>query len=140
MTLKEACHREIIELHQFFEDWFKGTLAQTEANFDRFAHVMGEGFVIISPDGRVTEREPLLTGLWQSHGIWQEKGDGRIWIQNIHLRQQTQNLALATYEEWQAVSGEQTARLSSVLFARQPDLPNGVAWLHVHETWLPPQP
>ena len=35
------------------------------------------------------------------------------------------------YNSWQ------NGRLSSVLLQIQPDLPNGLLWLYVHETWLP---
>jgi hypothetical protein len=47
---------------------------------------------------------------------------------------------LCTYEEWQTDrhgDGVETGRLSTVLFREAPDAPGGVAWLHVHETWLP---
>ena len=44
-------------------------------------------------------------------------------------------LALATYEEWQEIDGKINARLSTVLLRAKADAPNGVEWLHVHETW-----
>ena len=45
--------------------------------------------------------------------------------------------ALVMYEEWHSLKGEESARLSTVLFEKRAGAPNGVAWLHVHETWLP---
>ena len=61
----------------------------------------------------------------------------RIWIEGFQLRLVSGNLALATYEEWQEVEGQVTARLSSALFQRKENTPNGLVWLHVHETRLP---
>jgi hypothetical protein len=47
------------------------------------------------------------------------------------------DILLVTYEEWQQSGDQTTARLSTALFRDKPDAPNGLEWLHVHETWLP---
>lgn len=83
--MKTQCETEIIELHQFFEDWFSGRLKNSDAAFRRFEGVMAEGF---------------------------------------------------TYEEWQDTGQGERGRISSVLFRRRERAPNGVEWLHVHETWI----
>lgn len=130
----EQCKREIGELHDFFEVWFTGALANTDEQFARFADVMAEGFAIISPSGALSERPALFAGLRAAHG---RQPGLRIWTQNHQLRHQAGNLALLTYEEWQTTAvGETTARSSTVLFQTQVGAPNGVVWLHVHETWL----
>ena len=56
-----AYHTEIVELHQFFVDWFCGTLPQTEATFHRFSGVMADEMHIISPDGQI-----LASGSWDN--------------------------------------------------------------------------
>lgn len=129
----EQCKAEICELHDFFQAWFTGALADTNENFARFAAVMAEGFAIISPGGVLTERPALLTGL---RAAYQRQPSIRIWTQNHQLRHQVGDLALLTYEEWQESEAGTTARLSTVLFQTQADTPNGVVWLHVQETWL----
>jgi len=60
----------------------------------------------------------------------------RIWIKTVRLRQQIKDLSLATYEEWQELERQTTARLSSMLFQGAQSTPNGLKWLHVHETWI----
>ena len=132
--MENRCQQEIVELHQFFQDWFTGVLLADDAAFARFSQVLGDTFIIISPDGRALSRNPLLESLRGMHGA--HKGQ-RIWIENVQLRHQADNLALVTYEEWQEVAENKTGRLSTVLFQVKPDTPNGLEWLHVHETWLP---
>ena len=133
--IADAPHeREIIELHDFFEAWLGGTLSDTSENFARFVNVMGASFNIIGPDGSMTAHESLTERLRSAHGA---RPGLKIWIENIHLCQQHGDLILATYEEWQEHGGETKARLSSVLFRAKPGAPNGLEWLHVHETWLP---
>lgn len=127
------CKAEICELHDFFQAWFSGTLANTDEHFARFAGVMADGFAIISPNGALAERPALLTGLRAAHG---RQPGIRIWTQNHQLRHQVGDLALLTYEEWQVNEAKTTARLSTGLFQTQAGTPNGVVWLHVQETWL----
>jgi hypothetical protein len=132
--MEETCRREIEELHQFFQDWFNGALPESEAAFARFADVMDPAFEMVAPDGRVTTLPLLLPALRQRYNAWE---NGRIHIKNVRLHWQKGAVLLATYEEWQAVDGVENGRFSSVLFQLQPDLANGLLWLHVHETWLP---
>ncbi len=50
-------------------------------------------------------------------------------------------IVLATYEEWQkgALNSKppNNGRVSSAVFLKDRSRPNGLMWLHVHETWLP---
>ena len=129
------CELEVLELHRFFQRWFLGELAKTNVEFGRFAEVMAEGFAIVSPRGTLTEREALAEGLKAAHGSWKA---GRIWIENLKVRRVAGESALVTYEEWQQTGADPRGRLSSAWFRRRAGLPNGVEWLHVHETWLDP--
>ena len=133
--MEKIVRKEVVELHAFFVDWFRGRLPQTTAAFARFAAVMAAGFYIVSPPGRLRERAPLLEGLWQAHGQWRANG-GTIEIRNVVLRGDDAKI-WATYEEWQAVNGEERGRLSSVLFSIDKTAPNDLVWHLVHETWLP---
>lgn len=124
---------EIIQLHQFFQDWYNNQLTPTDDNFERCAGVLAQDFVIIFPSGEVVHCKPLLDELRKAHN---SREGMRIWIKNVQLLHQTGNIILATDEEWQEIDGQVTARLSSVLFQEAQSTPNGVRWLHVHETWI----
>ena len=53
--------QEIIDLHQYFEDWFTGKLEKTVSNAARLANVMAQDFHTIASDGRITARDALLS-------------------------------------------------------------------------------
>ena len=138
--MTEAVGRaEIDELHRFLVGWLGGTLPRTEAAFAAFASVLAPDFAIVSPRGVVTERAALLGELEAAHGV--HGGPGKafaIRIENVVLRHDGDGLALFTYEEWQEIGGAAAnARISTVLFGRDAAAPNGLVWLHLHETWLP---
>jgi len=126
--------REIVELHQFFEDWFTGRLANTDAVFARFADSMAPDFHLVNPSGRLTARPALITGLRGAYNTWDE---GRIWIENVEFRGTYDAISIVTYEEWQAIGEAEGGRLSTVMFKAAASTANGLLWLHVHETWLP---
>ncbi len=134
--MESACRKEIVQLHQFFEDWYHGRMEYSDVNFSRMADVMAEPFTIIFPSGSQHRREDTLRMVREGYGRWQDSAN-RIWIENVVLCWQEEDVCLLTYEEWQETDGEMTARLSSVLFRSQAETPNGLVWLHVHETWLP---
>ena len=135
--LEERCRREIVELHQFFEDWFNGALPDEDAAYARFADVLAESFVIVGPEGIPGERAPLLEGLRKAHGRSKQGGTSRIWIEDIVLHHAEGDLAFLRYIEWQNLAGKLRGRQSSVLFREREGMPNGLEWLHVHETWVP---
>lgn len=137
--MRERCDKEVVELHQFFQDWFNGVLKNDDDAFHRFDGVMADDFQIIPPDAATTQREVLVERLRGAHGAWADRGDepGRIWIENLSVRRSFGDWAIVTYEEWQTVNGDTRGRLSTVIFGRREDTPNGLEWLHVHEVWLP---
>ncbi|MCG8351292.1 MAG: hypothetical protein MI924_26265 [Chloroflexales bacterium] len=127
--MEERCHSEIVELHQFFQDWFNAVISDTDAEFDRFADVVASTFAIVSPAGKLQERAPLLAGLRAAYG----KSPGiRIWIEDVRLCFQENDIAIVTYAEWQQLGEAITARLSTALFRERSGPPNGLEWLHVH--------
>ena len=131
--MESSCRDEVIQLHQFFEEWLGGTLVKTQTNYERLTAVINPEFQIISPDGEMTATAPLLAGLWQAHD---SRPGFRLWVKEVAVRLLSPQLALTTYEEWQEIEGKVTARVSTAVFKQKANTPNGVEWLHVHETWL----
>ena len=131
--MKAQYATEIQELHQFFQDWFTGAIAQTEENFARVTSGISEQFALIAPDGTLAEYPTVVEWL---RGGYRSRPNFRLWTDKIVVRHQTNGLALATYEEWQEIDGKINARLSTTLLRAKADAPNGVEWLHVHETWI----
>lgn len=72
-------------------------------------------------------------GTRQAHG---SQPGLTIEIKDVQLREAGEELVAGTYEEWQSGEEKEDGRLSTVLFRKTPEAPNGLRWLHVHETWL----
>lgn len=136
VPMGEGCRREVFELHRFFEEWFDGRVADDEATFARVADALGEGFLLVSPDGTREPRERVIGDLRAAYGRWTEEHPGRIWIEDVEVRYSDPDRALVVYVEWQESGGVTRGRISSALFGRSGDAPNGVVWLHLQETWL----
>lgn len=131
----ELCPREITQLHQFFQSWFNGEIDDTDDQYDRLEHVLASEFVLITPEGMENERSRLIRGLRSAHG-GNRDNPVKIWVEDIRCRHHEGNVAVFTYHEWQEKKGDKKGRLSTVLFRRKDEIPEGVEWLHVHETWL----
>ncbi len=125
-------HQEVIDLHQFFQDWFRAELPKTEEAFNRFSKVMHSSFHIISPRGQMASREQIVSALFNAHG---QSPTVKIWIEKAQLHFEGEKQLIVTYHEMQTVDGDETDRISTAVFQHDPDGPNQLTWLHVHETW-----
>ena len=123
---------EIVELHEFFEEWFGGENPPDNAN--RFETVLSPEFRLISPHGTVHSRTDIIDAVRSGKS---SRLGVEIRVRSPELRFERGDIIVATYEELQRGDDLLTARLSTVVFELNDSLPNGLSWLHVHETWLP---
>ena len=135
-TMEEQCRREVLELHRFFQDWFNAARPDEDASFARFEKVLAADFEIIGPGGELVNRDTVLQAVRGGHGRDPER-KFRIEIRNMESRTVADGVVLVTYEEHQADATGTRAWLSSAVFRMRAEMPNGVEWVHVQETFLP---
>ena len=128
-----ACEREVVDLHAWFERWFRGVEASDGKSFERVASALSPEFVMITPTGRRTERAQVLESLKSAHAS--KPADFEIRIANFEVRWALHDAGLVVYEEHQTSAGTETKRISSALLRMDPSTPHGVVWLHLQETW-----
>lgn len=135
---REQCEKEIVDLHRFFESWFKSSVEKNQDVFQRLGLVLHEDFSLVFPNGELIDRQGVLDRVFRAHGL--ESANPRyfrIWIDKIQCRYESQDRCLMTFEEWHEDNGSISARISSAWFQSLKEMPNEVQWLHLHETWLP---
>ena len=130
--LEQRCEAEIVELHQFFGDWFSAS-EESSIDFDRFAEVLAPDFTMVGPDGRLVEARELLAALREARG---SKPGLRIWIDSVRVLHRSGDMTVALYEERQKSDGVEKLRVSTAIFRDSEANPNGLEWLHVQEKWL----
>jgi hypothetical protein len=111
-------------------------MAQNEANFARFTGATAKDFHLVSPAGAMADRTQAEAWIWEMHNT---RPDWRLWVEKVQVTAQRAGFWIVTYEEWQESPAGRTVRFSSALLEEAPAAPNGLRWLHVHETWLPAQ-
>lgn len=131
-------HAEIMAMHAFFVQWFTGSVANDDDVFAQgFARRFDPGFVMISPGGEVWPLAQLTKSMRTRHG---SNPAFRLEIREVVLRRELDSLFVATFEEWQrnATRGPSSnGRIVTVLLQTDRVAPGGLAWLHLHECWLP---
>ena len=132
-ALLDEVRNEIVELHNFFTEWFNGT-AESEQLEERLISRLHSDFVYVPPEGTLLKREHLADGFQRGFG---SNKDFRIQIRDVVVRHGMGNRVLATYTEWQVgakLSGQvNNARVTTVLL----EMGQPITWLHIQETWLP---
>lgn len=130
--------KEIIDLHKFFEQWFKAEIENNDKTFARLENVLKKEFLLIMPSGAISTRDELLKNLRE--GYSSHKDDEipyKLWVQNIKCRYIETDVCVMIYEEWGEVHGKTNARISTAIFHRNENCVNKVEWVHVHEVFIP---
>ncbi|PSP72075.1 hypothetical protein BRC86_13315 [Halobacteriales archaeon QS_3_64_16] len=122
--------REVRRLHEVIEAWFRGETDDLEP----FSEALASEFELISPDGIVSDREAVLTGLRGGHG---DDPELTIAIRNVEHRTTAGEWHPVRYEEHQSTDGGSTGRVSTAALRERTDAPAGLSWIHLQETWLP---
>lgn len=137
IDLARRARLEIEELHRFFVEWLCGTCANSDAAWSRAGGVLDPRFRWIGPDATCLSREGLTSALRSQHGSLASPAVFEIWIENFACDAVVGDVVVASYEEWQRRDSGVRGRHSSVIFVSNEAAPQGLAWLRVHETWLP---
>lgn len=134
MHVKDLIAKEIIGLHQFFENWYSAKVDNTSAIFDRFNSVLHENFMLISPSGDRLTKPKLLELIQIEYGKFQTFKNFSISIEDIDYRFIGNDMSLVTYKEIGNSENGPTQSIITAVFRRNPELINNVEWLHIHET------
>lgn len=119
-------------MHDVIEAWF------TEGeDLAAFADALAPEFRIVSPDGTTRHREAVVTSMEGAAGVHAgEDPPFVVEVREATLRESAGDRHLVTYEEHQRIESEWEARTSSVWLREDAEAPGGLAWVHLHETWL----
>ena len=126
----ENIEKEITELHQFFESWYRGNIENSERSFSRLADVLAAEFALITPDGHVVERKQLLDLMRTEYAT---KPEIKIWVENCQLRFSDQNVFVVIYEEHGIDKDRKQESLITAVFRKNQKQVNGLEWVHIHE-------
>ena len=132
--MRAPTEREIHDLHTFFEAWYRGTIEDTDGSFGRLENVLAPEFTLITSDGYVVPREQLLPLMRAEYAT---KPEIEMWVEAVQLRLASGEIVLATYEEHGRTTNGTRSTLITALLRRNPETPNGVEWVHIHEVRLP---
>lgn len=136
--MDDRCRAEVHELHRFFADWFTGRVPFGDNELRRVRDVLHPEFEIITPAGRILDRDRLLDVLRRGYGTRSAATGFAIRVDGYRGRPLGAGVHLVRYEEWQKEpDGGARGRLSTALFREWPGTPNEVQWMHLHEVGLP---
>ena len=137
MTAEDISHRadrEVRELHAFFQAWFTGRVPKSRECFARVELAWPTHFTMVTPQRVRMESAALLDSTFEQHGKYPGLN---IRIEKLCvMHSPNSGVAVAVYEEWHMDESENEGRLCSATLVNQPEAPNGVQWLHIHESVL----
>ena len=124
--------KEVEELHEFFGKWYRSQVLKEAIS--RVSDVLADEFHIVTPEGHIIERDRLLQMLESRHG---SMSDMEMQVEDIRLRFNEGGVIIVTYQEWGQTGKYSKRTMISAVLRSHPDKPNGLEWLHVHESLMP---
>ena len=141
-TLTERVRTEVETLHSFLERWLNGSMPKSREDFNRdFVDCVDAEFINVQPAGVSLSASELIEPIFNGHGA---SPDFRMRVRNVAIRRtfDNDNVVLATYDEYQRGARNsalaENARASTALMLDRGNA-RRFRWLHIHETWLPPE-
>lgn len=130
---EDLYRKEVLELHQFLNDWLKGEVPKGSGRPERFAQALAEDLCVIHPSGKRGTKADAVRAFSAAYG---EKPPGyALEIGRVETRMIGEGLCLATYEERHR--GEPgRARVATALLRSRAD-GRGIEWLFLQETLAP---
>lgn len=129
MSTRAAVEREIVEVHEFFEQHYLGT----DRGLGRIESVFADDMTFVGPDATESDRSTVIemvrAGFAHTDSL-------KIGIEDVRVLVESDELVLARYVESHELASRTNRRLSTVVFRRDESAPNGLLWVSVHETWL----
>lgn len=135
IDMQDNVRSEIQELHAAFVRWFDPTSPSPPAEFERIESALAPSFAMVTPSGDLIDRTAVL-------GALSAAKDARTVAIEIDVKTVTMlgdSRVMAVYEERQSEDGATRVIVSTVVFQAVPSAPNGIRWLHVHETLASPK-
>ncbi len=130
-ALTELAIGEVRALHALFVDWFRpgdgGDFAGVEG-------ALAPDFRRIAPDGSIADRDATLAMLRGARGT--APADFAIAILAPRPVWRAEAAVLLEFVEQQYRGGETSERRSTALLTPEPSAPRGIAWRHMHETYM----
>ena len=135
--LKDQTFQEVRDIHAFLERWYNGEVEKTEDNLARYGNVLDLGYQAVDPHGAIIRRALALDTLRGTYGKWRDSAEpGKIEIANLELRFILDSLVAVTFDEYHSANNR-TRRLKTTAVLRvRHGTPNGVEWLHTHQSDL----
>lgn len=128
----QAWEQEIRELHDVFEQYFLGVVPN---DLGRVEAALAPEFSMSGPNGDESSRESVIASLQNGYA---HTDSLTIAIEEPQLLLNEPAMVIASYIEVHQLPSATNRRRSTVVFRPDASCPNGLAWLRVHECWIPP--
>lgn len=134
--MEEEGAREVERFYRFIAEWVRGDFENTDEVFDeRCAGRLSLDFSSVQAEGTAINRGQFL-GIIRH--LWGVNPGFEFEVREVRARQLGPEAVLVTFEAWQFnlpsphIDG---CRVSSALLRSDPDSPDRLQWVHVHQSW-----
>ncbi|CAM6100642.1 unnamed protein product [Calypogeia fissa] len=131
-TSRVAC--EIVEYQIYLEKWLRGQVDTSDSGFWRLIHTMDEKSSLVFAHGTEGNAHLTIDGLRSLHGAVPQFV---IWVDRVRVKKLSEGAWSVIFDKWERPTPEELhCKIISSVLVSQAGTPNGLKWVHIHETWL----
>ena len=128
ITMTMEIEKEIRELLSFLASYHNASIPD---DVNRLETCFSDNMYLISVSGRKIAKHELIKGIKLSYGSTKEAS---YWAENTTIEELGEGYYLAIFTEHRKTKGTTNSRISTSIFVPNQNAPNGVQWLHIHDT------
>lgn len=125
---------ELVLFYLLYERWQRAEVEQLSATIESLKKITSINGVLIHPSGIERLLHESIDAFAKSYGDKKCK-QFRIWLDRVSSTQISSNAWLVKFDKWETSDEGKQCRLTTVLLNTQPETPEGVLLVHVHQTW-----
>ena len=122
---------EIEEIHRLIQDWMVGWAGDKNEFLQRMDLSFDPEFTFVSGSGQEVGWQDFRSHIC---ALESQSAATRIWADNIRVVAASSTLIVARFDEHERDEENSRSRVSTLVFRCNPNCPNGLAWLRLHET------
>ncbi|KAL8114794.1 sucrose-phosphatase 1-like isoform X3 [Apium graveolens] len=126
---------EIVMFYLFYEKWRKAEVEKTEQSLHKLKSLCHSMAIFVHPSGVKRPLKHSIDDVVMLHG--DKKGKPfSVWVDQVYSAEIASNTWLVKFYKWELCDEEKYCCLTTVLLSLKTEEPDGLMWLHMHQTWL----
>ncbi|KAJ4720516.1 Sucrose-phosphatase [Melia azedarach] len=126
---------QVVKFYLFYERWRRAEVEMSEHHIESLRLLFYALGITVHPSGIERSMRQCIDLIEKMYGDKQGK-KYQVWVDRVSSAQIGSDAWLVKFDKWESSGDEWQCCLTTVLMSSQATAPDGLKWMHMHQTWL----